>query len=57
MATIRSEPQGGDSRDPDPVVEKTAGDQIAEAIRKFNGGSIDRRQLATAIDDALKAYR
>ncbi len=55
MATIRSEPQVPTPSPPD--VEKTAGDQIAEAIRKFNGGSLDRRQLASAIDAALRSYR
>lgn len=35
----------------------TAGEQIACAVRMFNGGTIGERELAATIDAALKVYR
>lgn len=36
---------------------KTPGEQIAHAMRLFNGGTIGERELAAAIDAALRPYR
>ena len=38
-------------------VEKTAGEQIAHAVRLAAIGAITETDLATAIDDALRSYR